>query len=515
MANGQSEIVTFLSKPQAYGLVAGTIECHTTHGSIVFLAGERAYKLKRAVKYSYMDYSTAERRKAMCEAELSVNRRLAPELYLDVLPIMRDKTGGLRIGTPGESGVAVDWLVRMRRFTDGTLYETIKRGVVPTASFIRNLAERIAEFHGAAEIRTGYGGARGIVRVLDENAQALASMAGRPFDRKESERLEKLARAALDKNRILLDTRASSGHVRRCHGDMHLNNICLLSDRPVLFDAIEFSEDFACIDVLYDLAFLLMDFDRCGLGGPANILLNRYLEITEDYAGLAALPLFLSCRAAMRAHVTVTAADLGKSGLTPAHAVEATHLVDRAIAYLERVSPRLTAIGGLSGTGKSTLAAGIAADMGRAPGAIVIRSDVIRKRLWGVDDLSRLPQEAYKAEISRRVYARALELAAVVLDGGYSCIIDAVFGSPEQRNEIAALARSRNVPFRGLWLEAPQSILETRIAARTRDASDATVAVLRAQLAQIERPSDWTVIDAVGSADEIRARALAALAPAS
>lgn len=515
MANGQSEIVAFLSQPQAYGLAAGEIERHTTHGSIVFLVGEDAYKLKRAVKYSYMDYSTAERRKVMCEAELSVNRRLALELYLDVLPIIRDKCGALHIGLASECDGAVDWLVHMRRFADGTLYELVKRGVVPTISFIRRLAERIAEFHGAAEVRTGYGGARGIARVIAENSEALAAVAGRPFDRDKIGQLEALARTALDGSRTFLDARRSGGYVRRCHGDMHLNNICVSGDRPVLFDAIEFSEDFACIDVLYDLAFLLMDLDRCGLRIQSNVLLNRYLELTGDYAGLAVLPLFLSCRAAMRAHVTVTAANLEKTGMTTVQAREATDLLDRAVVYLEPGFSRLIAIGGVSGTGKSTLAAGIAAQIGRAPGAIIIRSDVIRKHLWGVDEMSRLPQEAYDAEITRRVYARALEMAAIVLDGGYSCIVDAVFGSAEQRNEIAVLAHSKNVSFHGLWLDAPESVLETRIAARNRDASDATVEVLRAQLAQIIRPSDWTAIDAAGTADEIRACAVAALTPSS
>lgn len=512
MAVDQSEIVSFLSQPRAYGLDAGAIECHRTHGSFVFLIGEHAYKLKRDVKYSYMDYSSVERRKAMCEAELRVNRRLAPDLYLDVLPIMRDKTGALRIGIAGECDGAVDWLVHMRRFAGGTLYETIRRGDVPTMSFFRRLAECIAEFHGRAEIRTDYGGISGIARVVDENVETLASMIGCPFDKSKIRKLESLARAALETNRILLDARRSDGYVRRCHGDMHLNNICMSGDRPVLFDAIEFNEDFACIDVLYDLAFLLMDLGRCGLGVQAGHLLNRYIEKSGDYSGLAALPLFLSCRAAMRAHVTITAANLEKAAAASLRESDAMTLLDRAIAYLEPNPPKLVAIGGISGTGKSTLAAGIATAIGRAPSAIVIRSDVVRKHLWGVDELSHLPHEAYAAEITHRVYWHALELAALVLDGGYSCIIDAVFGSAEQRNEIEALACSKKVPFRGLWLEAPESILEARVAARIRDASDATVEVLRAQLAQISRPPNWTEIDASGSAEEIRARALSVLA---
>src|SRR5208282_857202 len=247
---------------EAYGLAGAIVERHETHGSIVFLAGERAYKLKRSVRFPYMDYSTLERRKAMCEAELAVNRRLAPELYIETATVVRHKDGSLHIGGAADSSGAVDWLVVMRRFDQGTLLESMRARGSLSAPLMRQLGERIAEFHLAAERQPAWGGAAGIEAIIDENRDLLNPLTGRPFDRSKIDRLDGLARNELKKLRTLLDTRRDAGHVRRCHGDLHLNNICLWDGRPVPFDAIEFCDAFACIDVLFDLALLLMDLDR-------------------------------------------------------------------------------------------------------------------------------------------------------------------------------------------------------------------------------------------------------------
>ena len=279
------------------------------------------------------------------------------------------------------------------------------------------------------------------------------------------------------------------------------------------FDAIEFRDDFACIDVLYDLAFLLMDLDRHGLRAQANAVLNRYLERTGDYAGLAALPLFMSCRAAMRAHVTVTAARLQKSGAPAAGLAEAVRLLNRANDYLATSKPKLIAIGGLSGTGKSTLAAGLAPLVGGAPGAIVLRTDVTRKELCGVGDLARLSPQAYSGEVTRSVYAKVEERAGVALAGEFSVITDAVFGSAAERAQIGAVAKGQGADFLGIWLEAPSHMLERRVADRHGDASDATVSVLRSQLAKIRAPRYWTRCDAQGSPADVLARVLPYLVP--
>jgi hypothetical protein len=284
----------------------------------------------------------------------------------------------------------------------------------------------------------------------------------------------------------------------------------MIDGQPVLFDAIEFNDEFSCIDVLYDLAFLLMDLMRHCLDACANALLNRYLDTTGDYDGLAALPLFLSCRAAISSHVAISRARQTSTRNTNAPRDEASELLDFALACFTRDRPRLIAIGGISGTGKSTMAYALAKTVTPVPGAVVLRSDIIRKRMLGVADGVRLTESAYTPGMHDRVYAALVEHAGSILAGGYSVIVDAVFGRPTQRVEIERLATDRGMPFSGLWLEAPTDVLKNRIAHRHGDASDATMRIVDAQLSQIEKPAGWAVIDASGAI--ARALALANLA---
>jgi len=499
----QRDVIDFLSRPESYGLAAGSVDRYETHGALVFLAGDRAYKLKRAVHYPYMDYSTPERRRQMCERELQVNRRTAPQLYLEVRPIVLDTSGKLRFGTSGETAI-LDWVVVMRRFDQNNLLEGMRQKGHLSPAIIRLLAEAIAAFHRAAEPCQDFGGAEGIADVIAENTKVVESFMDRPFDARQVERFSQLNKTMLDRLSNTLQERRENGFVRRCHGDLHLNNICLIDERPVLFDAVEFSEAFACIDVFYDLAFPLMDLDRHRLRGHANILLNRYLEKTGDYDGIATLPLFLSCRAAIRAHVAAAASALSQQRVeTQTRLGEAAALFDRAIAYLEPPGPRLVVVGGVSGTGKSTLARILAPMIGPAPGAVVIRSDVLRKRLMGVDESTRLPETAYQPEVTADVYREMMARAAKIVAGGHAVIVDAVYGDLREQVEIAAVAAHARVQFDGLWLEADPAILEARIAARRGDASDATIEVLRRQLGFVHRPERWLSIDAARTPAEI------------
>jgi uncharacterized protein len=500
VSDDQAEIVAFLSKAESYGLAHGEdVERHETHGSFVFLAGDRAYKLKRAVKFPYMDYSTLERRKAMCERELAVNRRLAPELYLETVPVRRGRDGLSHIG-PGD-GEILDWLVVMRRFGQDDLLESRRKAGKLDAHLMRDVGERLAAFHRDADRQTAFGGAAGIATVVDENKALL----GPPLDAGKTARLNAAAETMLKDLAPFLEVRREAGFVRRVHGDLHLNNICIFEGKAVPFDAIEFQDDFASIDVLFDLALLLMDLDRHGLRHEANIVLNRYLERTGDYEGLKALPLFLSCRAAMRAHVTLA---MKRSDMS---AREATHLLDCALAYLEPQPAMLLAVGGVSGTGKSTLAAALAPQIGRTPGAVVIRADVTRKALWGAEELTRLPAEAYEERFTERVYEAMMDRAGAALAGGHSAIVDAVMGHARQRADVERLALKHNATFKGLWLEAPANILEKRVAARRNDASDATADVLHAQLANIQPPDQWTIVEVSGRPDEVAENAARAL----
>jgi predicted kinase len=330
------------------------------------------------------------------------------------------------------------------------------------------------------------------------------------------ERLEGGLTAAIGTAAATLDARAAEGFVRRCHGDLHLDNIVVWQGRPVLYDAIEFDEAIATIDTLYDLAFLLMDLERHDQRAAANVVLNRYLwrsGETLDLQGLIALPLFLALRAAVRAMVSADRAaqkphQAGASDLKKAGA----YLV-AAIDYLALPGPHLIAIGGLSGTGKTTLATSIAPRLGRAPGAVHLRTDLERKRLAGVDALEPLPVAAYTPAARRRIYRALREKARCVLLAGQSVIIDAVFAEQEARQDVEALATEAGVPFKGLWLHAGSETLLERVAARRSDASDATPEVVRRQLGGDLGPfaARWTALDAGGTLQQTLAAAGAAL----
>ena len=473
----QSDVVEFLSRPESLG-TDSPVRRIDTHGAIVFLAGERAFKLKRAVYFDYMDYSTVTRRRLACEAELRVNRRTAPTIYREVLPIMRRRDGSL--GWRGR-GEAVDWVVVMARFDENKVLDELAQRGELSGALVDGLADAIARFHEHAEAASGFGGTAAIAEVIEENATELARHPDL-FDDTCVETLSTTMGAMLAELDPRLERRRGSGLVRRCHGDLHLRNVCLVDARPTLFDAIEFNETFACIDLFYDLAFLLMDLWHRGLKTEANRVLNRYLWWRDDLDGLGTLPLFLSCRAAIRAHVAAaTIESIRDRAGRRARREEARAYFDLAHQFIERQSPRLIAIGGLSGSGKSTIARRLAAAIGRAPGALVLQSDIVRKRMFGTDPEDPLPATAYTAGTGDRVYERLRVQARAVLADGAAVIVDAVHAKPRERLALERLAASAGVPFTGLWLEAPEATLVERVARRGRDVSDAGAAVVEMQ----------------------------------
>lgn len=506
-SSAQREVIEFLSRPEPYGADIGKVERIDTHGAIVFLAGTRAYKLKRAVRFPYMDFSTRERRRAMCEAEIAVNRRTAPMIYLGVEKVTRE-AGRLRLGGSGE---ALDWVVVMRRFDQADLFDKMAEAGRLNADLIGELARGVAEFHRSAEIRSNYGGQAGMAWVVDGNRTGLLEGVPRVFRSQDVDAFIEGCRRWFETLGPLLEDRRRQGFVRHCHGDLHLRNICLFDGKPVPFDAIEFNDQVACIDTLYDYAFLLMDMARRTLPDLANVAFNAYLEATQDFDGLAALPFFLACRAGVRAQTGAAAARAQPDPRRrEALQEEARGSLDFAISLLSPAPARLVAIGGLSGTGKSTLARGLAPFLGRPPGAVVLRSDVIRKRLAGVAATVRLGPEAYSRENSTRVYAAIMAAARKILGSGQAVIADAVFARADEREAVAAVARAANVPFDGIWLEAPESNLVERLESRRHDASDATAAVLRQQLTYDLGPITWHRVTAAGTPDDIlgTARAL-------
>ncbi len=499
--SGQQQVIDFLSAPATYGLGGdAVVERIETHGAYVFLAGEHAYKLKRAIKFPYMDFSTPDKRRQVCERELQVNRRTAPRIYLEVRAIVKDGAA-MRFADLGTAPAdAVDWVVVLRRFDQDNLFERLSQRGKLTQAMMRELADVIADFHRTAEPTPGQGGAAGIKRVLDGDLREFQAL-DQVFETAKVERLMQLSAASLEHLAPLLERRRESGLVRHGHGDLHLNNICLFEGKPTLFDALEFDEALASIDVFYDLAFLLMDLDRQHRRSLANAVLNRYLEQRLDFEGLQTLPLFLATRAAIRAHVTARQAALDPTAKQKL--MEARALLDRAIAYLDPPGPRMIVIGGLSGSGKTTTARVLAALVGPAPGAVIIRSDVVRKQIMGVHETERLPQSAYTPEMSDKVFATVAERAAEILALGHAVITDAVYGEAEQRDQIRSVARRAGVPLDAVWLEAPAPVLKMRIASREGDASDATVEVMMDQRARIARPAGWLAVDAARPVDAI------------
>lgn len=493
---------------QPHGLAVKRID---THAASVFLAGERALKVKRAVRFPFLDYSTLEQRKAACETELAINRRTAPMIYRRVLAITREADGRLALDGRGEP---VEWAVEMRRFDESlTLDHLAAAGKVDTA-LADALGRTVAASHADAERADAARWLAALESYIGEHVEAFGEHPGL-FPPEENRAFADAGRTAFVRIRPLLEERGRMGFIRRIHGDLHLGNIVLLDNRPVLFDAIEFSEVIASGDVLYDLAFLVMDLVERNLAPAANIVFNRYLvesKRDENLDALAALPFFLSMRAAIRAKVT--AARLAHARPNERSEIErsARTYFDFARRFIAPATPVMVAVGGLSGTGKSVLARALAPTLAPAPGAVVMRSDVERKALFGKDELASLPREAYTEEVTARVYAAIVEKARRAVAAGHSAIVDAVFARPEERAQAERAATAIGARFQGLFLEADVATRAARAGRRERDASDADADVARAQEGYDLGALTWRRVDASGTPEQTLQRAKAALA---
>lgn len=508
----QQETLAFLRDPQSHGGV--TPQTRETHISHVFLAGAVVYKLKKAVRFPFLDFSTIALREHFCRLELAVNRTFAPNLYLGLRPILRKEDGALGFGPlmsrpdqrlPEGMAPAVDWVVTMRRFDPYSEFDQMVSDGRLSAATMRELADRVAKGHRAAQVFRNKGGAKAMASVIEEVREALVENGDPALIRKSAAWAEQAA-AALAPVAGRLEARRRHGLVRRCHGDLHLGNICLLDGAPTPFDAIEFDEDIAVIDPLYDVAFTAMDLLHRRQGALETAFISRYLSAMRDYSGLVAWPLFLSLRAAIRAMTSALAGDKARS----------RDLFDFAVRLLEpRPTPILVATAGLSGSGKSTLARALAPRIGGL-GAIMISSDVTRKRLFGQRPEARLGDCAYRPEASARVYRRMRVDARRALTAGASVVLDGVFDRPAARKAAADLAAEMGLRFCGLWLNAPVATRLDRVEYRARqvegDPSDADGAIAAAQRADFD-PSEpgWSALAAGGAAEECLDAALARL----
>lgn len=469
-----------------------------THAASVFLDGKRALKIKRAVQFPFLDYSTLEKRKAACEEEIRINRPLAPQIYHRVVAITEESDGSLKVDGQGRP---IEYAVEMSRFDENRTFDHLAKSGPLDATLASAAAEVIAASHAAAARADGEAWVTSIPGLIDGNSKGLRT--GGHFDTGDIEKLSKASHEAFLRLRPLLAERGRQGFVRRCHGDLHLANIVLIDERPVLFDAIEFDARIATVDVLYDLAFTLMDLLHLDQPRAANTVLNRYLAATppENLDALSALPLFMSVRAAVRAQVRLARLKRPHSD-DPGILEDARRYFGLAQALIHPPAPRLIAVGGLSGTGKTALASALAPDVAPQPGAVVLRSDLVRKQMFGVEDTHRLPASAYTPDAAARVYDTLAQRARRVLAQGHSAIVDGVFAREDERDAIAALAHERNVPLNGLFLVADLATRQARIGSRQGDASDATQEVAAQQEHYNIGHVGWATIDASGPQEQ-------------
>ena len=456
-----------------------------THISAVFVGTDTVWKLKKAVRMPFLDFSKRESREHFLRRELEINKPAAPGIYRDVVAVSRQSDGTLILGCDNP----VDWVLRMATVPEGDFLDVLATRGELSPDLLDRLGDCVADYHARLPPVLTIDSAAALLRITEGNAQS-AHAAGLPPG--DIETWRQSMTASINARREWLTGRAASGCIRRCHGDLHLGNLCLWQNQPVPFDALEFDEAMATIDIGYDLAFLLMDLEQRVGRNAANRVMNRYVARTGDLP-MRGFPVFLSQRAMIRAHVLQATQQDGAAYLAA------------ALAYLDPAPPVVIAVGGLQGTGKSTLARALAPSLGAAPGALILRSDEIRKRLHGVAPEARLPPEAYADAANRETNRTLIEHALAVAGSGHAVIADATFLDRTMRDDLTTAIQEAGISFVGLWLQAPLSVLEARIAARTDDASDATVAVLRQSAEHDPGHGRWVAVDATDRAGSLEA----------
>ncbi len=461
-----------------------------THISWVILTGPYAYKIKKPVNLGFLDFSTLEKRHFYCQEELRLNRRLAPRLYVDVIAITGEATRPVINGT----GPVLEYAVKMVQFPqEAQLDRLLARGGLG-AHHIDELAQRVAAFHGEIAVaapESPYGEPRQIQQLVLENFDRVLCELQDPDALERLRTLRHWAQQEYQRCRNILAARKQHGFVRECHGDMHLRNIALLDDGLVIFDGIEFSDRLRWIDVISEVAFLVMDLDDRQQPQLAGRFLNAYLEQTGDYAGVEVMRYYLLYRAMVRAMVDAIRVHQPGMNETEKRRVleEYGSYVSLAERYTHISHPILIITHGLSGSGKTTMAQTL---LEHYP-AIRVRSDIERKRLHGLTATMRTGSDVdrglYTPEATARTYERLAELARVVVGAGYTVIVDAAFLKQEQRMMFRVLAEELRVPFVILDCRAPVDTLRARVSSRereARDASEATLTVLEHQLASDE-----------------------------
>lgn len=478
-------LIQALLNPAAYPHPVTHIELIETHISWVLLTGQYAYKIKKNVQFDFLDFSTLDKRHFYCQEELRFNSRFAPDLYLQVVPI----SGSPQQPQMNGRGEAIEYAVQMQQFDGSQLLSHIADRGELSAAIIDQLAELTANFHKNAKSDTSsshFGKPQETHHWFQGNFAHIRPLINNERFLQQILQLEQWGEQALLKNKRLMELRKQQGFIRECHGDLHLGNITLIDGRVTPFDGIEFNPSLHWIDVISEIAFVIMDLQQRGLNQLAYRFLNRYLSVSGDYEGLALLPYYLVYRAMVRCKVALLRWQQHRK---PQDLQEAETYANLAESYSQPQSPKLFITHGYSGSGKSTFSAKIAENLG----FIHLRSDVERKRLIDTPEQGQTQKSAdnevnqglYTPDNVLLVYHRLAELASSLLDEGFSVLIDAAFLQSRQRELFAELASEKQVGFLILDFYAPEQELKRRISARQQsgnDASEATLAVLAHQL---------------------------------
>lgn len=478
----QEILIQALLSPAAYDHEVDQARLIETHISWVILTGDYAYKIKKPVNLGFLDFSSLEKRKHLCEEEIRLNRRLAPNIYLDVVAI----NGSMEQPQINGDGTTIEYAVRMSQFPqEAQLDRMLERGELQ-AQHMDALARMVADFHAQipqVDAQSEYGEPTHVYQPITDTLTTLRKHITDPQGLSVIDELDTWCQRRFAELRELIVQRKADGYVRECHGDMHLRNLAWIDGQPLAFDCIEFNPKLIWNDVISEVAFLMMDLDNRGQAQLAMRFINRYLEQTGDYAGVRLLRFYLVYRALVRA--MVDAIRLGQEGIDDSESAaaeqESQAYLKLALDYTRHSRTCLILTRGLSGSGKTTLTQPLLEQLG----ALRIRSDVERKRMFGLKAEQNghvdYAQGMYSAEATERTYERLVQLADSILLGGYTVIVDATFQHVFQRQYFYALAKKRDVEVIILDLRASPETLRQRIATRKGDASDADIKILKHQ----------------------------------